>query len=165
MAHEAFLYASGTSKFIAHVNISSNTSVVWAVSPGGVGTIDNTGLYTAPSSITSPQIVTVTATSVADSTQTASASVWLSPPISVGVSPATATLGQSQTQAFTATVANDLNGAVSWSITPAGLGSVNGTGLYTAPGTITSAQTVTLMATSVDNATASASATVTLSPP
>ncbi len=163
--YEAFLYASGTSKFIAHVNIPSNTSVVWSVSPSGAGTIDSTGLYTAPSSITAPQIVIVTATSVADNTQTSSASVWLSPPISVNVSPATATMGQSQTQTFAAAVANDLNGAVSWSITPAGLGSVSGTGLYTAPSTITSGQTVTLTATSVDDATASASATVTLSPP
>ena len=40
-----------------------------------VGTISASGVYRAPSSVPSPSVVTVTATSVADPTKSASASV------------------------------------------------------------------------------------------
>ena len=53
-------------------------SVTWSISPR-VGGIDQSGLYTAPASIASRQKVTVTATSVADSTKFASAQVWILP--------------------------------------------------------------------------------------
>jgi hypothetical protein len=46
-----------------------------------VGSISAAGLYTAPASITSAQTVTVSATSVADSSTAASASVSLAPPV------------------------------------------------------------------------------------
>ncbi len=51
-------------------------SVTWSLNPH-LGSIDQKGLYTAPSSIPSSQRVTVTATSVADPTKTASATVRL----------------------------------------------------------------------------------------
>jgi hypothetical protein len=44
--------------------------------------------------------------------------------ISVSVSPATTTLFSGQTQQFTATVSNTANSAVTWTITPAGVGSI-----------------------------------------
>jgi hypothetical protein len=74
------------------------------------------------------------------------------------------TLTPSQTQAFTATVANTTNTAVTWSLSPA-VGSISAAGLYTAPATITTAQTVTVTATSVANTAASATATVSLALP
>ena len=48
----------------------------WTLSPN-VGTISSTGLYTAPATLTTQQSVVVTATSVADTTKSASASLTL----------------------------------------------------------------------------------------
>src|SRR5205807_6079820 len=54
-------------------------SVGWSLNPGA-GSIDTTGLYTAPLSIASSQVVTVTATSLANNTKTGSATVNLASP-------------------------------------------------------------------------------------
>jgi hypothetical protein len=69
-----------TIQFTASVNGTSNSSVTWKVNgvAGGnssVGTISGTGLYRAPASVPNPATVTVSATSVADPTKTATASV------------------------------------------------------------------------------------------
>src|SRR5260370_18659678 len=77
--------------------------VSWSVSPS-VGSISGTGLYSAPASIASQERITVTATSVADTTKSATASITLMP-ISVSVSPTTATLSAGQTQQFTSNIA------------------------------------------------------------
>ena len=87
--------------------------------------------------------------------------VTVTVPVSVSVSPANATLSASQSQQFTATVTGSSNTAVTWSLSPA-VGTISSSGLYTAPGVIASAQTVTVTATSVADATKSASATVSL---
>ncbi|MFN7925699.1 MAG: malectin domain-containing carbohydrate-binding protein [Bryobacteraceae bacterium] len=137
---------------------TANVAVMWSLSPN-VGSITTSGLFTAPASIASQQTVTVTATSTADPTKSASATVTLTPPaISVTVSPASALLGQGQAQQFGANV------AVTWSLSP-NLGAITAGGLYTAPATIASQQTVTVTATSTADPTKSASATVTLTPP
>jgi len=73
----ATVATGSTQAFTATVTGSSNTAVTWSVDSvsGGnatVGTIDSTGLYTAPSAAGGH---VVTATSVADTTQSASASV------------------------------------------------------------------------------------------
>src|ERR1035437_8952956 len=156
------LTPSQTQAFTATVANTSNTAVTWSLNPA-VGSI-SVGVYTAPASIPSAQMVTVTATSVADSTKSASASVSLAPPVSVALTPGSVTLTPSQTQAFTATVANTSNTAVTWSLNPA-VGSISAGGLYTAPASISSAQTVTVTATSVADSTKSASASVSLAPP
>ena len=55
--------------------------MTWAVSPlSGSGTIDASGMYTAPTSVTTQQTVTISATSQVDSTKSASATVTLYPP-------------------------------------------------------------------------------------
>ena len=79
-----------TQQFIATVTGSANTAVTWSLSPN-MGTLV-AGLYTAPSSISVPQTVTVTATSQADPTQSASATVMLNTnPPTVATLPASAT--------------------------------------------------------------------------
>jgi RHS repeat-associated protein len=88
----------------------------------------------------------------------------LQPPVTVSVTPASATLYGGQTQQFTATVNNTSNTAVIWTISPAGTGTISTSGLYTAPATISTQQTVTVTATSQASTTASASSTVTLMP-
>jgi hypothetical protein len=87
--------------------------------------------------------------------------------LGVGINPSTVTLTASQAQQFTATVTGTSNTAVNWTVTPSGLGtfSTNGnTATYTAPPSITTAQQVTVKATSVADNTKSAQAVITLSP-
>jgi hypothetical protein len=64
-------------KFWAVVWGPSNTAATWTISPAGYGQITQldatTALYTAPATITSSQPVTITATSTADHTQSATA--------------------------------------------------------------------------------------------
>ena len=78
------------------------------------------------------------------------------PAISVSVSPATATVAVGATQQFSASVANAGDPSVTWKAVS---GSVDANGLYAAPA---AAATDTVTATSVEDATKSASATVTV---
>lgn len=85
------------------------------------------------------------------------------PAISVSVSPSAISLFGGQTQQFTATVTGTANTAVTWSVSPQ-TGSISGTGLYTAPAIVNSAQAVTITAISVADPSQSGSATVSLQP-
>jgi hypothetical protein len=82
-------------------------------------------------------------------------------PVSVSVSPATATVASAATQQFAAQVINNSNTAVTWSTTA---GSVTSSGLFAAP-PVTADKIVTVTATSVVDTTKSASATVTVKAP
>jgi hypothetical protein len=71
-----------TLQFTASVQGTSNTTVTWKVNgiAGGnatVGTVSQTGLYRAPNSVPQPANVSVSATSNADPTKTATASVGI----------------------------------------------------------------------------------------
>ena len=84
---------------------------------------------------------------------------------SVTVAPANPRVAVNRTQQFTANVTVEGNAStlVSWSITPAGIGSINTiTGLYTAPAFVPAPATVTITATSVADSTKSGSASVTI---
>ncbi len=83
--------------------------------------------------------------------------------IVVTVSPTTATLTASQQQQFTATVTGTSNTAVNWTISPA-TGTISSSGLYKAPSSISTAETVDVTATSQADDAESATATVTLQP-
>ena len=113
------------------------------------------GSYTAGS--TAGSNFTVTATSVADTTKSASAAVTIPAAVTVTISPTSATLQPGQTQQFTATVTGTSNTAVTWTATG---GTISSTGLYTAGSTAGSNFSVT--ATSVADSTKSASAGVTI---
>jgi hypothetical protein len=145
-------------------NVSMNGTAVLtnfdivAQAGGGFIALDRT----FPVSVTSGQI-TIQFTNVIDNAKISAIQILPGAGISVGVTPATATLSASQTQQFTATVSGTTNPAVGWSINP-NVGTVSPTGLYTAPSTITAIQNVTVTATSAADPTQSASATVTLQP-
>ncbi|QNI32572.1 hypothetical protein H7849_00640 [Alloacidobacterium dinghuense] len=166
--------AAKTQQFTATVSNTSNTAVTWSVSGSGCsgaacGTVSSSGLYTAPSTVPSPAQVTVTATSVADSTKSAAASVTILPPVAVSISPTSAQVVVSKTQEFTATVTNAANTAVTWSVggsgcTGSSCGTVSSSGLYTAPSSVPSPALVTVTATSVADSSKSASAAVTILP-
>jgi uncharacterized protein (TIGR03437 family) len=135
---------------------------IWSINPQ-VGSISAGGVYTAPPNVTSTQNVTVTATSDADSSLFGTAKITVSPNVTVGItiSPTAATLTASGAQQFTATVTNASSNGVTWSISPQ-VGSIDQTGLYTAPAMISVSSKVTVTATAGADASKSASATVTL---
>jgi Concanavalin A-like lectin/glucanases superfamily/Domain of unknown function (DUF2341) len=159
------LTAGQTIQLNATLTGTTNQQVVWSVA--GPGAVSATGLYTAPALIASLQTITVTATSVADSTKSASAGITLKAPVAVipvkvAVTPATSTATSGQTLQFTATVTGSLNQQVSWSMSPSGAGTISAAGVYTAPAAIPSAQTVTITATSAADPTKSATASIAL---
>jgi len=114
--------------------------------PNGVG-----GTATATPNITvSAQVQSTSAI--------ANATVTLDSGIRVALSQPTCTIGTNETFTFTAAVSGTSNQAVTWSVN--GVGTIDpSTGLFTAPAT---AGTATVSATSVADATESASATVTV---
>ena len=159
------LNGGGSQQFTAAVTGSSNTSVTWSMSPS-VGTLTSGGQYTAPASITTQQTVTVTATAAADTGKSASAVVTLTPPaasVVVTVGPGSVSLSAGQQQQFTATVTGSTQTGVTWSMSPS-VGTLTSGGLYNAPASITTQQTVTVKAVSVADASKSASAVITLTP-
>jgi uncharacterized protein (DUF1800 family) len=92
----AAVRAGVTQAFAAAVTGNANTSVTWSVNSvaGGnatTGTIDTTGLYTAPVNLPTPNTITVTATSAADTTKTGTSALTLENPVPVltAVSPNT----------------------------------------------------------------------------
>ncbi len=111
----ANIRAGSTLTFSATVTGSSNTSVTWSVNSvasgnATLGTIDSSGKFTAPASLPSPNTVTITATSSADTTKSSSSAVtlWNPTPSLSGISPASTNLG---VFSLTITGANFLNGA------------------------------------------------------
>lgn len=160
-------------QFTATVTGSANTAVNWSLSGSGCagsicGTISSSGLYTAPSAVPNPPFVTVTATSAADPTKSASASVTVTQHVGITISPTSAQVVEGQTKRFTATVTGTSNTGVNWSVSGtgcsgSGCGTISNSGLYTAPDSIPTQVTVT--ATSQADFTVSASATVTIIPP
>src|ERR1700682_55988 len=84
-------------------------------------------------------------------------------PVTVGVTPVTASVVVSKTQQFTSTVTGTSNTAVTGSVVGgAANGAVASTGLYTAPATVPNPPQVTVTATSQKDGSKSGSATVTV---
>ena len=104
-----------SASFSATVSGTTNTAVTWSVNdtPGGsssLGTIDSSGKYTAPATLPSPNILTVKATSSADTSKSSTSSVTLMNPTPVltGISPASTNLGNFS---LTVTGSNFVSGA------------------------------------------------------
>jgi hypothetical protein len=84
-------------------------------------------------------------------------------PIQVSAAPGASRVFNGGSIQFTADVAGSPNTAVSWSMNPA-LGTLTAAGLYTAPATLTSAQTIRITAASSADPSRSGSALVTIAP-
>jgi len=153
----ASLQTSGQQQFTAYVSGTNNTAVTWS---GSGGTVTTNGLYTAPSTTGT---YAVTATSVADSTKSASATVNVSQPQSVvvSISPTMVAMPQKWQQQFAATVSGSGNTAISWAVTQ-GTGIITQSGLFTAPQAV---ETDVVTATSQADTTKSANATITVVAP
>ena len=160
--------------FNAVVSGTSNQTVTWSLSGSGCsgagcGTITSAGVYTAPSTIPFPNVVTVKATSTVDTTKSGTATVYVgsSSPVKVTVSPTSANVPVNQSKQFSATVTGATNTAVNWSVSGIGCagpscGTVDNTGLYTAPAIAPAPASVNVTATALADPTRSASATVTI---
>jgi YVTN family beta-propeller protein len=138
----------------------------------GYGTVTPNGLYTAPATIPSPSTAYVIATSCVQPTYFAVFQVLIESQYKVTVTPSTATIGTGQTLQFNATVQGPNNSSgVTWAVCTSttgstglvcggpGIGTISGSGLYAAPGTLPSSS-VTIQATSVADSTQSGTATV-----
>jgi hypothetical protein len=160
------LLPSQNQTFTATVGGTSNTGVTWSFTPASASLVSGgtTALYLAPSTAPTTTSGTIIATSIADPSKAATAVITRLQAITVFLSPSTVTLSPSGTQQFTAAVLGTSNTAVTWSINPS-VGTISSAGLYTAPSSILTSQTVTVMAQSVGDPTKSSSATISLSPP
>jgi hypothetical protein len=150
---------AGVVAFAATVTGTANTSVAWSVAEATGGTVNTTGLYTAPSGGGTFHVV---ATSSADPTKSASATVTVTAPapVVVTVSPATGSINACRTLQLAATVTGTTNTAVTWSVQEgASGGTISAAGLYTAPA---GPGTYHAVATSVADGTKTAVATITV---
>jgi hypothetical protein len=120
------------------------------------------GTYTAPSSINSAQTITITATSQADPTKSASATVNLVPVV-VSMTPPLVILAANRSQILTVAVAGTYNTNVTWTVSPANVGTLLN-GVYTAPAAVSTIQLITITATSQADPTKSAVSLITLMP-
>jgi len=174
--------------FTVRVNNTPNQNVAWLVNgfPGGntaagqicaVGSdpcqpvsIANGGSvdYLAPAGMPSADPVTITATSQADKTQSASASLTILPHIVVGIQPGSVTMAGTGQQRFIASVTGTDNQLVVWSVAgaacgnPGACGSIDSTGLYTAPPAAPSPGTIEVVATSSEDINQLGRASVTI---
>jgi hypothetical protein len=159
---------NGTRQFTATVqNDVENKGVAWQVNgvTGGAaatGTVNSSGLFTAPSAVPAGGTVTVAAVANADLTKSAQTTVTivgLMGPVSVTLTPTRAALAASQTLAFNATVTNDVGGqGVIWSASAGTFTAMApGSATYKAPAT---GGNFTVTATSVLEGTKSASASI-----
>ncbi len=169
------LGASETYLFTATVSNASDKIVHWSISACAAecGTISDAGFYTAPSFVAAITKATITATSQADSTKTASVTLPRMP-ISVSLIPnGPANVPPSGTKAYSVFVDHDpQHTGVTWAISGAGcsgagcgtLTSVTATSAtYRAPAAEPNPYYVTLIATSVGDPDRNASITLTVS--
>jgi hypothetical protein len=174
--------------FTAEVNSTPNQNVMWEVEgfAGGnsvIGQICATGSdpcqpvsvsnggsvdYIAPVGLPSPNPVVITATSQADSIQSASASITILPHIVVNIQPGSVAIAGGGQERFTASILGSENQEIIWAIGgascngPGACGAIDSTGLYTAPAAAPSPDTIDVVATSAEDTSQSGSANVTI---
>ncbi len=172
----ASILVKATQQFAANVQGSGNLNpaVNWYVNDvqGGnstVGTITASGLFTAPNTVPNPAQVTVKAQSVQDTSKSGTSSATINPEnVQISVSPTSVSLQLSGTQKLNVTVTGTVNQSLSWTINGAPInaatpwGTIDSTGLFTAPSLLPASPMVTLTATSLEDPTKSASAVATI---
>ena len=142
-----------------------SSAVTWSVNgtSGGsatYGSINTSGLYQAPTTVPSPAVIQISATSVQDSTK--SGSTQLSVVLKITVAPLTPSVQLFHPEQFNATVQGVSNTAVTWAVNGiaggnSNVGQISNTGLYTPPAVLPSPATVTVSAHSQADSTQSAS--------
>jgi len=153
----ATLRPSQHTDFEAIVAGDKGQGVRWSAEPE-IGSISANGMYRAPAIVSSEQLVKIIATSIADPHASSNAVVTLRPAptplptpvlkISISVVPVSATVLPGHQQEFIAKVGGTNNHAVRWSLVPE-LGSISADGIYRAPASVSTEETVKITATSV----------------
>ncbi len=128
-------------QFVATVVGNMDTSLSWAVDgvAGGnatTGTVSSTGLYLAPSAAPVGGSATISVSSQAPSSMSASALVSIKDTLTI--SPASKSISVGSTLQFTATLNGVANSQALWSVSGVsggniGVGTISVSGLYTAP--------------------------------
>jgi hypothetical protein len=173
----ATLAANHRITLTAQVFGSANSAVAWTVNgfANGTGTVGQICVvasipcqplaagnnlqvdFEAPGAIPTPNPVSVRATSLADSTRSASAQITVINHDVVTVLPSSVTLAPLAVQQFSATVLGAGNQSVIWQIhgTACSLagacGAIDANGVYTAPGSVPSTDSLTIVAISNDD--------------
>ena len=173
----------------AQVFGTTNTGVSWSVSgvSGGNSTLGQICVvgsspcqsvtsgsalqvdYVAPGTIPQPNPVSVSATSAADATKSATAQITVINHVLVSVQPASITLAPLAVEGFAAAVLGTSNQSVVWQIQGTACanvgvcGAIDANGNYTAPGSAPSPDALQVMAISSDDITQSGVANVTIS--
>ena len=171
----ATVQAGQSVQFNATIVSPISTTTSWAVNNiiGGnsaVGTVNSSGLYTAPASVPNPATVTVKCISSAENNPYGAATVTITAaPVSptVMVSPVDTSVPVGASVQFNATVNGSTDTGVTWSVSGvvggnSTVGAITGSGAYTAPTAVPSPPTVVVTATSQADATQSASTTLTV---
>ncbi len=166
-----------TDAITATVTGSTNATVTWSVGnvTGGnstVGTISAAGNYTAPGVLPQPATETITATSAADTTKSASVTLTIVSNFTVAITgPATVAAGSSATYQATLTPApgSNPNTTINWSVsgpgcTGATCGVISPGGVYQAPVSAPSPNSVILTATPLADPSKAATLIVTIQP-
>jgi hypothetical protein len=124
---------NSTIQFSAFLPGQAGSGFTWSVTGGG--SIDSSGVYTAPAS---PASVTVTATSQGNAAVTGTAAITITAAQGVLVSPAAVAIAAGATQIFTASVNGQSAASVNWKVD--GIlggngvyGTIDSNGSYTAP--------------------------------
>jgi len=170
----ASVFLGTVQNFTAVVSNATNTAVNWQVNgiSGGnatVGTISASGVYTSPGNLPASGQIIVQATSVADSSKSASAVVTVTSDIAVSVSPQAMPVELGAARPFAAIVssAGNPDHAVNWIVSGNGCagtacGSVDSVGTYTAPQILTAPPGVLVRAISVADPSKSGAAAITV---
>jgi Putative Ig domain len=159
----ATLLSKQTQQFTATVSGTSNTAVTWSATSGSV---DSNGLYTAPK-VKAQTSVTVTATSAADSTKSASAALTVDPANQQSLQITTGALPQGQQGIAYSETFSASGGTTpySWSVSagtvPPGT-AMNGSGNFTGVPTSQGTFNFTVQVTDASNNTAKGSFSVTM---
>src|ERR1039458_2651264 len=129
----ATVYRGKTQLFTAKVSGQADQTVIWSLdgNTGTIGSIDSTGLYTAPSD-SDAEGASVRATSKAVPSESGTATVAL-PTIPFSIAPAAVAIVPGASQTFSATVVGLDSTQVSWTVQ--GGGTITSAGLYSAPST------------------------------
>jgi hypothetical protein len=165
MPAEADVPPGAKLQFAAQVTGTAFTEVAWSVAEADGGTIDATGLYTAPAAEGTYHVRADSKIASVKSFGTSVVRVKTGAvaPVLVVVTPATATVPAGGSHAFAAAVTGTSNLSVTWSVQEgSSCGAVSATGTYTAPAT---GATCHVMATSAADTSKSGSATITVTPP
>lgn len=166
----------GTSQCTATVVNLSSTLVNWSVGGTDNGSITPGGLYTAPATVPTNNIVTITATSQVQSTLTATQNLTIQKAVAIAAvtcndsqgHPASTVSSGNQLDC-TATTSTGAAVPVNWSLANTGnpavtlnTGSISSQGVYTAPLVPPPGQSITITATSQALATETLSVSVTV---